>query len=379
MSDAADLPFAQSPRGLFSPQEMRQLMRAELARAKRYGFPLSCLLVGIDRLEALHDLYGVESKVEIFRTVLDFLRRRSRAADVVASLSGDRLLLLVPYVERKGALSLAERMREGARALDFASDSRNLQVTLSIGVAHARTREPEAYDALFRSADDCQRMASSGGGDRVIEVDVLDAARDRPAGDRRSTDSPDRAEGERRQRAELLASDEAAGDAGAADSTAAGGPSPANPLAGLRPNDLMEVVREALGQLGLDPNALSGAGGGASPPSPPAPEPAPPQQPLAAPAGGGPSPGRGSDDLELQERRIAKLSDAVQSLQQQLANLADGGSAGRDGGVASMGKVFGALDDATGGDADRRKELMGALFKANLALQQRRADSEGSD
>jgi len=358
MADPADLPFAQS-RGLFSPDEMRRLMRSELARAKRYGFPLTCLVVGIDRLEALHDLYGVDSKSEIFRSVLDFLRRESRAADLVASLTGDRLILIVPYIDRAGGQRLAERMREGARKLDFASDSRSLQVTLSIGVAHARTREPEAYDSLFRSADDCQRLAASGGGDRVIEVDVLDAAKDRPAGDRRAGGSPERLAGERRQRS----------DGPPVDPDAVDVPSPANPLAGLDPADLMEVVRDALGQLGLDAEQLARSQAAPAAEPPPATGPAP----AATPA-----PGH-SDELELQERRISKLADAVQAMQQQLASLARSG--GAESGVSSMGKVFGALEDAAGGgeDEERRKQLMGALFKANMALQQRRAAADDSE
>lgn len=345
MSDPADLPFAESPRGLFSPDEMRRLMRSELARAKRYGFPLSCLLVGIDRLEALHDLYGVDSKAEIYRTVMAFLRRESRASDMVASLTGDRLLLLIPFVDRAGALRLAERMREGARRLDFASDSRALQVTLSIGVAHARTREPEAYDALFRSADDCQRLAASSGGDRVVDVDLLDAAKERPEGERRVEGGPTRASGERRQREGTGPDAPAAPTAPSAPSVVEGEPSLANPLAGLRSEDLMEVVRDALGHLGLDVEDLVRARGAS-----------------AAGTSGG--------DLDLQDRRISKLADAVAGLQRQLEMLAKDRDAGT--GIASMGKVYGALGDD---DDERRKELMGALFKANLALQQRRASA----
>ncbi|QDU69212.1 GGDEF domain-containing protein [Engelhardtia mirabilis] len=360
MADPADLPFAQS-KGLFSPDEMRRLMRSELARAKRYGFPLTCLVVGIDRLEALHDLYGVDSKSAIYRSVLEFLRRESRAADMVASLTGDRLILIVPYVDRVGGLRLAERMREGARKLDFASDSRALQVTLSVGVAHARTREPEAYDSLFRAADDCQRLAATGGGDRVVDVDVLDAARDRPAGDRRAGDSPERIEHERRQRA----------DGPPADPNAVQVPTPSNPLAGLDPADLMEVVRDALGQLGLDAAALAQAQAAAQTAAP-QPSPAAAATPAAKTAPGEDR----SEELDLQDRRISKLAKAVQAMQEQLASLARG--AGGDAGVASMGKVFGALEAAAGGGEgdDRRKELMGALFKANMALQKRRAAAD---
>jgi diguanylate cyclase (GGDEF)-like protein len=316
MSDSTDLPFTTLAQSLFSPEEMRELVRSEIGRARRYGFPLTLFLIGVDRLDALHDLYGVASKSQILTAVLSFLRKQVRSSDLIASVEGDRLFLLSPYADRAGGKLLAQRMLAGARQLRFASDDRDLQVTLSIGMAFTGSPDPARAGDLFRAADDAQRLAHRNGGDRVLEIDLLEVA---PEPVRPTT-----------------------GDAPQADV-----PSLANPLGGLTPEEVVTVVRDALEQLGLDPSRLADAG-----------------EASATDAGG---------QAEVQDRRISKLAAAVENLQAQLSALSRGAVA-PDEGRASLGKVFGAL--GTDGDDEKRKELMGALFRANLQLQRRREEGE---
>ena len=335
MADHEDPTFTDLAQSLFSPEEMQELMRSEVERARRYGFALTLFLVGVDRLDALHDLYGVSSKSEILMAVLRHLRRHVRSSDMVASLEGDRLLLLSPYADRVGSKRLAQRMLDGARKLEFAGDNRSLRVTLSMGMAHSDAPDLESRESLFRAADDAQRLAQRNGGDRVVEIDVLSGAP--PMRGQRDS------RGSRQPQPQGESVSEPASDAEA--------PSLANPLAGLRPEDVVEVVRDALAQLGVSPDRLAGD-----------------QAPAATSSSE-------SSHPDLQGRRIAKLSAAVEGLQQQLASMSAQG-AGAEAGVASLGKVFGALGEGGEGD-QKRKDLMGALFKANLSLQKRRGSVEG--
>ncbi|MEO0649208.1 MAG: GGDEF domain-containing protein [Planctomycetota bacterium] len=347
--DPTEPPVTDFAQSLFSPEEMRGLMRGEIERAKRYGFALSLFLLGIDRLEQLHDLYGVSSKSEILTGIVNQLRKRVRASDLVASLEGDRLLLLSPYVDRVGSKRLAQRILEGARKLRFASDNRDLQVTISIGMAHSADPQPDCLPALFRAADDAQRLARRNGGDRVFEIDLLDAGH--------------QLRGEGVAPGQAPAPDQGQAPEPQLASPDPDAPSPTNPLGGLSPEDMVVVVRDALAQLGFDPERRTDSAPSAPAASAPAPSAPAASAPEAAP-----------DDVT--QRRIAKLADAVDGLQRQLEVLASRGGPGVDAGVASLGKVFGALGE--GGEEDqKRKELMGALFRANLSLHKRRASTEG--
>src|SRR5574341_1126521 len=97
MSGFPTLDFGQAEGGLFTPEEVGRLMESEYARSLRYDYPLALLLVEIDRLESLHDLYGVESERRILRAVASLLRSVTRASDVLGSLRDQRLLVLLPH------------------------------------------------------------------------------------------------------------------------------------------------------------------------------------------------------------------------------------------------------------------------------------------
>src|SRR5688500_19231912 len=84
--DVAGADFGATEGGLFSPQEVRRLMRIEFERAQRYKYPLACFLIAVDRLERLHDLYGIDTKETILRALSELLRAETRASDLLRAL-----------------------------------------------------------------------------------------------------------------------------------------------------------------------------------------------------------------------------------------------------------------------------------------------------
>src|SRR5258705_511169 len=122
--------------GIFSPRELESQMRIEFERAQRHKLPIVCMLVAVDRLAQLQDLYGHESEQEILRSVIGVLRASTRDSDLLTPLADDRLLAIFPHTPPDVAAGLARRVLAGARKLRFERDGRTLGVSLSIGVAH---------------------------------------------------------------------------------------------------------------------------------------------------------------------------------------------------------------------------------------------------
>ena len=89
--------FSEQAQGLFSPVEIERLMRAEFERAQRHKYPVVCMLIAVDRLGQLQDLYGCESKDEILQEVIGVLRSATRDSDTIGFLQDDRLLALFPH------------------------------------------------------------------------------------------------------------------------------------------------------------------------------------------------------------------------------------------------------------------------------------------
>ena len=118
MSGFPSVNFSETEEGLFSPAEVRRLMRVEFDRAKRYGYPAAAMLVEVDRLEYLHDLYGWESKQEILRSVIRLLRSTTRDSDFLGCMHADRILVVFPHTPVHGKCRMVFATDDGGWAID---------------------------------------------------------------------------------------------------------------------------------------------------------------------------------------------------------------------------------------------------------------------
>src|SRR6188472_3551110 len=119
MAEARSTDTNDSDSGLFSLSQIMHLMRVEFGRAQRYGYPLSVLVIGVDRLGHLRDLYGYDAKEAILDEVARLLQAETRTCDFLGRMLDDRLLAVVPHTDVDGARILAQRLLGGVRALKF--------------------------------------------------------------------------------------------------------------------------------------------------------------------------------------------------------------------------------------------------------------------
>ncbi len=159
-----------SEKSLFSLAQIQHLMRVEFNRAQRYGYPIACLMLGIDRLGPLRDMHGYEAKEEIVAAVAELLRTATRGSDFLGRLADDRLLAVVPHTGAKGIRVMAERLRTGAHGLRFEGGGRTISVTVSLGGSCQEPGEGGTpfFDALLGSAEDALFEAQAAGGDKIV-------------------------------------------------------------------------------------------------------------------------------------------------------------------------------------------------------------------
>lgn len=156
-------PLLDSP---FSQAQIQQLLRAEFARAKRYGFPLAIVVIQVDRLLRLMDLHGTELRSVVRSGLARILRRRMRMSDQLGVLPEDRVLLVLPHTDLAGAEAVAGRLREEFARLEFEVGGTKLPLTLSLGVA-ADAATALFHDTLLTRAEAALQQAAAAGGDRV--------------------------------------------------------------------------------------------------------------------------------------------------------------------------------------------------------------------
>lgn len=332
MSAFPALNFGPSEQSLFSPQEIARLMECEYRRSLRYGYGLGLLLVEIDRLESLHDLYGVDSRARIVAAVSTLLRSTTRASDALGTLRGERLLMLFPHSTRASCQVLARRLLAGCRELEFRGDGRVLRASLSIGLAQRAGEGGLA--ALAARAERALVAAQEAGGNRFCEYEELPAevgARPQATGTLPPAPAPARARATRPSGPRLPAVEQIAGET------------------------LEERVHSLFGELGvgaddgrLEREVLTVL-----------------QRTLAESRGPRRTRAEVAAEVAALELRVADLKRLLDASEQELERMIREKSV--DPGVASIYRGVQGLDPAAR-DYAKKKELLAVIYQANVEL-----------
>ncbi|MFT5684900.1 MAG: diguanylate cyclase (GGDEF)-like protein [Myxococcota bacterium] len=148
--------------GLFSRRQFDARLTEECQRAKRYGRPLSLLLLDVDRFKDINDRLGHIVGDRVLQTVAGIIQENTRTVDLPARYGGDEVAVLLPDTDRSGAREAAEKLRSLIAATDWSDIVDGLSVTISVGVA--------GYvdgGVLLEAADRALYVAKRAGRDQI--------------------------------------------------------------------------------------------------------------------------------------------------------------------------------------------------------------------
>ncbi len=152
---------------LFSQAQILHLMKNEFARARRHGVPLACVVLAVDRLPQLVDLYGLPLREVVRQSLATLVRQKTRGSDMLGLANEDRYLLMLPHTELDQARIVADRLHALFGELQIAVDGRQLALTLSVGIAAVGEQQTMFFDSLLAQAEAALEFAMDAGGDRV--------------------------------------------------------------------------------------------------------------------------------------------------------------------------------------------------------------------
>ena len=142
----------------------------EIARARRYGHPLTLLLVDPDHFRELNEAHGTAFGDECLKAIAWVCRQESRTTDVIGRVGGEEFAVLLPSTELSGGLVLAERIRERMHRHVFAGANSSVRCTLCVGVAELR-EEAATVDGLLALAETAVERAKAAGRNLVVGLD----------------------------------------------------------------------------------------------------------------------------------------------------------------------------------------------------------------
>lgn len=146
----------------------------ELARARRDGETLTCLMLDLDHFKRINDTFGHAAGDEVLRELAQRIESEVRASDVAARYGGEEFVILLPRTGMQAGGLLAERIRRAVRESPVPiGEGREVNMTASIGIASIAPRPQDselktAGDSLLARADVALYQAKSAGRDRIV-------------------------------------------------------------------------------------------------------------------------------------------------------------------------------------------------------------------
>lgn len=139
----------------------------EIERHKRYGLPLSLLMLDIDHFKQVNDTYGHLAGDETLRQLANTLRNTCRGTDFMARYGGEEFVVILPHTDISQAEILAERLRMAISANSTEHEGRNIAITSSIGIATLEPGMIATPSSLIATADAALYLAKAKGRNMV--------------------------------------------------------------------------------------------------------------------------------------------------------------------------------------------------------------------
>ena len=148
--------------GLFNKRAMLEAAEQKIAAAARFDRRLAVLVVDIDLFKKVNDTHGHDVGDVVIRGLGEILKRQKRTTDVVARFGGEEFVVLCEQTDEKGAMLLAERIREELAKTAFHTPKGALSVTCSVGVGTFPEAGP-GWEGVFKAADEALYVSKRSG------------------------------------------------------------------------------------------------------------------------------------------------------------------------------------------------------------------------
>ncbi len=153
--------------GLRNRRYFDERLAEEAGRTKRYGDPLSLVIVDLDHFKAVNDRWGHQAGDAVLREAAALLRASIREPDFCARYGGEEFAILLPRTGMPGTASLAERvcreLAEKRYEVVGPDGPARISVTASLGAAVYPSKDVSSGELLVRFADQALYAAKAAG------------------------------------------------------------------------------------------------------------------------------------------------------------------------------------------------------------------------
>lgn len=143
--DMENLVLLDRETGFSNPKKFYIDLSEEISRAKRYGTPLSIMLIKVQYFDELMSVYGDTVCRNAVISIGKRIAELTRDIDKKARLEKDKFALILSNTDEKGALVLKERLANCLEKLEVSDekDRRVFKFSLKFGIAQLKDKDED--------------------------------------------------------------------------------------------------------------------------------------------------------------------------------------------------------------------------------------------
>ena len=164
--------------GLYNHRYLQDVIEAEFHRAKRYGHPLSVIMMDIDYFKSINDVYGHQFGDLVLKQFARQLKMMMRRYDIIIRSGGEEFIIISPGIDIAQALGVSQRILDTIHLYRFGDKKHTVKIKLSLAaVSYPEDKVNNNGMGLVNLADQVLSKAKDSGGNRVYSS--LDIGKER--------------------------------------------------------------------------------------------------------------------------------------------------------------------------------------------------------
>jgi two-component system cell cycle response regulator len=153
--------------GLANFRYFTHTLDREIERSRRYGLPLSLVVLDLDHLKVINDRYGEAVGDDAIRLVARAISKTVRSCELVARQGGDEFAVILSNTGASAARKLAIRLHESVGAQTVLGEKLSASIGL-VSWEHRGGAERQIQSpAILKASEEALDRAKRAGRDRI--------------------------------------------------------------------------------------------------------------------------------------------------------------------------------------------------------------------
>jgi diguanylate cyclase (GGDEF)-like protein len=158
--------------GLYNHRHFQEMLTYTIHHADRFSTEASLLLLDVDDLKIINDTYGHQAGDAVLSSIGSTLGESLRKVDIPARYGGDEFAVILPNTSKSGSIAVAEKIRSRLKKVSLKSDSREVAVTFSIGIA-TYPQSASGKELLVEKADRALYESKNHGKNKITHYEDI--------------------------------------------------------------------------------------------------------------------------------------------------------------------------------------------------------------